>query len=61
MKDYIKELTKCLTLGVSMKTTLEGKASENGADKALIIKSLGVFIMFSCFGIAAIFFALSFK
>ncbi|GGZ83298.1 hypothetical protein GCM10007161_13490 [Ignatzschineria indica] len=55
---YIEKLTKCLTLGVSMETTLEGKASEKAAGKAILIKSIGASIMFICFGAAPVLFTL---
>lgn len=55
MHNYIEKLTKCLSIGVSMETKIEGKASEKDTGIALkflygsvglslIIVALGVFI-----------------
>ncbi|UNM95955.1 hypothetical protein MMG00_12240 [Ignatzschineria rhizosphaerae] len=58
MNDYMKKLGKSLEMGVSMKTSLEGKASEKAAGRAILIKSIGASIMFICFGITPVLFTL---
>lgn len=50
MHNYIKELTKCLSMGVSMETKITGEASAK--DAGIALKSLYIMVGMACLIIA---------